>query len=91
MCAVAPLWRCGKEGRGCGRERTHLREKQGACLSATFPPQDGDTPLHRAARYDHGDCVPPHVMQRRVSNHDAIMEKLLAAGANTEAKNTVRG
>jgi hypothetical protein len=30
-------------------------------------------------------------MQRRVSNHDAIMEKLLAAGANTEAKNTVRG
>ena len=75
MCAVAPLWRFGKEGRGRGRERTHLREKQGACLSATFPPQDGDTPLHRAARYD----------------QDAIAEKLLAAGANTEAKNTVRG
>ena len=75
MCAVAPLWRCGKDGRGCGRERTHMREKQGACLSATFPPQDGGTPLHLAAS----------------KGRAAIVEKLLAAKANTEAKIRVRG
>ena len=75
MCAVAPLWRCGKEGRGRGRERTHLREKQGACLSAAFPLQYGATPLHCAAS----------------KGHAAMVEQLLAAEANTEAKIVVRG
>ena len=52
-----------------------MREKQGACLSAAFPLQNGATPLHLAAR----------------EGHAAKVEQLLAAGANTEAKDKVRG
>ena len=64
-----------RKGRGCGRGRTHLREKQGACLSAAFLPQNWNTPLHLAAS----------------EGHAAVLEQLLAAGANKEAKNKVRG
>ena len=75
-CAPNQVWYI--EGRGCGRERTHLREKQGACLSAAFLPQfgqSGRTLLHFAASEDNA----------------ALVEQLLAAGGNKEAEDEVRG
>ena len=52
-----------------------MREKQGACLSAAFPLQNGATPLHLAA----------------TGGHAAMVGQLLAAGAKTEAEDKVRG
>ena len=73
-CAPNRVWY--REGRGCGRERTHLQEKQCACLIAAFLPQFGRTQLHFAASEGYAAVV---------------VEQLLAAGANTDVKITVRG
>ena len=62
-------------GRRCGRGRTHLHGERG-CLPDRCPaPQIGRTPLHYAAIYSYA----------------AVMEQLLAAGAEKDARNNVRG
>ena len=52
-----------------------------SCLSANPSPQYGWTPLHQAARQ-----AWPWVVEKILP----VVEKLLAAGANMEAKDTVR-
>jgi len=69
-----PLSRIGNTGgRGCGRGCTHLCRERG-CLPERFcAPQAGYTPLLNAA----------------LRGHASVVEQLLAAGANTEAKDPV--
>jgi hypothetical protein len=71
--AVAPLWRCDRGGLGCGRGRTHLRGERGCLPDRCRAPQEGRTPLHRAA----------------IGGHPAVVAQLLAAGAAKEARDQV--
>ena len=61
--------------RASGLGASTCAERGGACLSAGRAPQEKKTPLHRAAEFGHA----------------AVVEKLLAAGADKEAKDAVRG
>ena len=62
-------------GHGCGRGRTHLRGERG-CLPDRWPaPQNGGTPLNLAAK----------------KGHAAVAGHLLAAKADVETKDKVRG
>ena len=62
------------EGHGFRRGRTHMRREGESLPEHCCAPQDGHTPLHLAA--DDGNA--------------AVVEQLLAAGADTEAKCEVR-
>ena len=63
------------EGRGYGRRRKHLRGARGCLPERYCAPQDGNTPLHLAAD----------------AGHAAVVEKLLAVGADKDAKASVIG
>ena len=62
-------------GRGCGIGRRHLRGERGCLPDRCRAPQRGRTPLHLAA--DEG--------------HAAVVGQLLAAKADMETKNHVKG
>ena len=62
-------------GRRCGRGRTNLRGERGCLPNRGRAPQEGRTPLHRAA----------------MEGHAAVAGQLLAAKADVEAQDTVRG
>jgi len=60
---------------GVGIGSKHLRRERGCLPERCRAPQEEKTPLHRAAEFGHA----------------AVVEKLLAAGADKEAKDAVRG
>ena len=64
--AVAPFWRCGKEGGGWREERKHFRGERRCVPERCRAPQAGNTPLHNGAG----------------QGHAAVVEQLLVAGAN---------
>lgn len=64
-----------KRVEACGRGRKHLRREKGCPPECCRVPQRGDTPLHLAAHY----------------GSVGVVEQLLAAGADQEAKDEVRG
>ena len=64
-----------KRAAGAGGGALTCAERGGASLSAARAPQGGDTPLCMALSED----------------HSAVAEQLLAAGANKEAQDEVRG
>ena len=76
------LWGFGKEGRGSERGRKELRGELGCQPECCRAPQDGRTPLHVVAAAVH--------MTQRDDNAVAVVEQLLAAGADTEAEDEVR-
>ena len=66
----------GTEDREGGRGRTYLRGEEGGYLpERCHAPQEGQTPLHHAAK----------------NGHAAVVEQLLAVGAAADAKDKVRG
>ena len=69
-----PLWRYGTESRGGERRGPHLRGMRVRVSERCHSPQLGNTPLHHAAR----------------QGHVVVVEQLLLAGADKEAKGKVR-
>ena len=73
LAGTVEVWYSG--GRGSGRGRTHLRREMRCLPDRCRAPQDGETPLQKAAR----------------NGHAVVAEKLLAAKADVKARSNVRG